>query len=90
MDLSSSFFLRDAIPKKRGQKKGDPPLFIQMAHDPPFFKAILQKKLRDPPFFPFFLWIGSSGGGGNRERGNGPKSSERYSEIFRGCQRFLE
>ena len=49
MDLSSSFFLgMEVIPKKKGAKKGGSSFFIQMAHDPPFFKATLEK-MRDPP-----------------------------------------
>ena len=58
------FFRDGSHPKKKGQKKGDPPFFIQMAHDPPFLKAIGRYPSKNwgiPLFFSFFLWIASSG-----------------------------
>ena len=57
MDLSSSFFLgMEAIPKKKkGQKKGDPSFFFTDGPRSPFFLRLSFKKLRDPPFFPFFF-----------------------------------
>ena len=54
MDLSSSFFFRGwKSSLKKGAKKGASSFFIQMAHDPPFLRLPL--KMRDPPFFPFFV-----------------------------------
>ena len=55
VDLSSSFFFgMGAIPKKKGGKKGGSSFFYTDGPRSPFFLRLSFKKLRDPPFFPFF------------------------------------
>ena len=50
------------LKKRGGQKRGDPPFLHRWLTIPLFLEAILEK-LRGPPFFPFFLWVASSGRG---------------------------